>query len=77
MPGWPSAVILRARERLAELEQSAQRHAEQQQSQLPLFGQAPLPPAESEVEHKLAQTDPDELTPKAALELVYQLKKML
>ncbi|MEJ2590560.1 MAG: DNA mismatch repair protein MutS, partial [Candidatus Thiodiazotropha sp.] len=77
LAGVPRAVILRARERLAELEQSAQRHAEQQQSQLPLFGQAPpLPPAESALERKLAETDPDELTPKAALELVYQLKKM-
>jgi DNA mismatch repair protein MutS len=44
LAGVPRDVILRARERLAELELNAQHHAEQQQSQLPLFDQAPPPP---------------------------------
>ncbi|MEJ2593245.1 MAG: DNA mismatch repair protein MutS, partial [Candidatus Thiodiazotropha sp.] len=78
LAGVPRAVILRARERLAELELSAQRHAEQQQNQLPLFDQPPpLPAAESTLERMLDEIDPDELTPRQALEQLYRLKQAL
>jgi DNA mismatch repair protein MutS len=76
LAGVPRDVILRARERLAELELNAQHHAEQQQSQLPLFDQAP-PPPRSAVECLLAEIDPDELTPRQALEQLYRLKQSL
>jgi DNA mismatch repair protein MutS len=45
--------------------------------ELPLFAAAASPPdapAASEVERQLARVDPDTLTPKEALELVYRLK---
>lgn len=78
LAGVPKGVILRARERLAELELSAQRHAEQQQSQLPLFDLTPPPtPKPSTVERLLAEIEPDELTPRQAMEQLYRLKQAL
>ena len=50
---------------------------------LPLFAAAPARPAggiakpvESEVEKALARINPDELTPKQALELLYELRRL-
>ena len=50
---------------------------------LPLFAAAPARPAggvarpvESEVEKALAAVNPDELTPKQALELLYELRRL-
>jgi DNA mismatch repair protein MutS len=77
LAGVPKPVILRARQRLLELEAGAQRHAEQQQSQLPLFDTQPPRPEPSEVEQLLRSIDPDELSPKAALEALYRLKEKL
>ncbi|MES9969947.1 MAG: DNA mismatch repair protein MutS [Candidatus Thiodiazotropha sp.] len=77
LAGVPKTVILRARQRLLELEASAQRHAEQQQSQLPLFDAEPPCPEASEVEQLLREIEPDELSPKEALDLIYRLKKNL
>ncbi|MEW8022403.1 MAG: DNA mismatch repair protein MutS [Candidatus Thiodiazotropha sp.] len=77
LAGVPKPVILRARRRLLALEASAQRHAEQQQSQLPLFDtQAPCTET-SAVERQLHEIDPDELTPREALEALYRLKQKL
>jgi DNA mismatch repair protein MutS len=75
LAGVPPAVIQRARKRLAELEDAAQRHAEQYQAQLPLFEPASAP--ESPVLDNLRQLDPDELTPRQALEQLYRLKQQL
>ncbi|MEW8290783.1 MAG: DNA mismatch repair protein MutS [Candidatus Thiodiazotropha endolucinida] len=77
LAGVPKPVILRARRRLLELEASAQRHAEQQQSQLPLFDPAPPGMEASAVEQQLREIDPDELTPREALEALYRLKQKL
>jgi DNA mismatch repair protein MutS len=77
LAGVPKPVIHRARQRLLELEASAQRHAEQQHSQLPLFDVEPPRPEPSEVEQLLQTIDPDELSPKAALEALYRLKEKL
>ncbi|MES9925702.1 MAG: DNA mismatch repair protein MutS [Candidatus Thiodiazotropha endolucinida] len=77
LAGVPKPVILRARRRLLELEASAQRHAEQQQSQLPLFDPAPPGMEVSAVERQLREIDPDELTPREALEALYRLKQKL
>ena len=77
LAGVPKQVIGKARQRLRELEASAQRHAEQQQSQLPLFDLAAPEPEPSEIETLLERIDPDELTPRQALEQLYQLKQKL
>ncbi|MES9991498.1 MAG: DNA mismatch repair protein MutS [Candidatus Thiodiazotropha sp.] len=75
LAGVPKEVIVRARQRLRELEASAQRHAEQQQSQLPLFDAEPPCPEASEVEQLLQEIEPDELSPREALEALYRLKE--
>jgi DNA mismatch repair protein MutS len=75
LAGVPKPVILRARQRLLELEDSAQRHAEQQQSQLPLFDAEPARGEASAVEKLLHEIEPDELTPREALEALYRLKE--
>ncbi|MCG7923350.1 MAG: DNA mismatch repair protein MutS [Candidatus Thiodiazotropha lotti] len=77
LAGVPKTVIKKARQRLLELEASAQRHAEQQQSQLPLFNLSPEPAESSAVETMLERIDPDELTPRQALEQLYLLKEKL
>ncbi|MCU7877206.1 MAG: DNA mismatch repair protein MutS [Candidatus Thiodiazotropha sp. (ex Lucinoma borealis)] len=77
LAGVPKQVIKRARQRLLELEASAQRHAEQQQSQLPLFDLSPSVTDESAVELLLKEIDPDELTPREALEQLYKLKQTM
>ncbi len=79
LAGVPRGIIERARKRLAELEESAQRHSEQQLDQLPLFSAAaedrPEPEA-SAAEAALDELDPDELTPRQALEALYHLKSL-
>ncbi|WP_456448266.1 DNA mismatch repair protein MutS [Thiolapillus sp.] len=75
LAGVPRAVIQRARKRLRELENAALRHAEQDTPQLALQ-LMPEPPCSSEVEKKLKDIDPDELTPRQALDLLYTLKKL-
>jgi DNA mismatch repair protein MutS len=89
LAGVPTAVIARARDYLAQLEAtrdggaqhpaSANAHG---QGELPLFGApasgaAPAAPpiaAPTELELKLAQIEPDALTPRQALALMYELK---
>ena len=46
------------------------------QKELPLFA-APAQPPPDPVRDALAALDPDELTPKAALETLYRLRKLL
>lgn len=82
LAGIPKEIIQRARTRLHELEQSAQKHADQQANQLPLFGMDSAADDEnnSGAEHivleRLQAIVPDELSPKQALEELYRLKKM-
>jgi DNA mismatch repair protein MutS len=75
LAGVPPGVIRRARKRLAELEDAAQRHAEQYQAQLPLFD--PVSAPEAPVLDSLRRLDPDALTPRQALEQLYRLKQQL
>jgi DNA mismatch repair protein MutS len=78
LAGVPKPVILRARERLRELEQNAQQHAELQQAQIPLFDMtSSSEPEISEAEKLLEEINPDELTPRQALEALYRLKEAL
>jgi DNA mismatch repair protein MutS len=72
LAGVPRAVIERARLRLRELEDAAQRHSDSGATQLSLF---PLEPPNPAVE-TLKGVDPDALTPRAALDLLYRLKAL-
>ncbi|MCG8427879.1 MAG: DNA mismatch repair protein MutS, partial [Chromatiales bacterium] len=79
LAGVPKSVIKRARVRLGELEQSAQRHADQQVNQLSLFApEAPVEPAceASEALLELESINPDELSPREALDALYRLKDL-
>ena len=74
LAGMPAAVVNHARKALGALEA----HAESAQTQVDLF--APPPVAEaapaSAVDKALAGIDPDQLSPRDALEALYQLKKL-
>ncbi len=79
LAGVPREIIKRARTRLRELEQAAQQHAEQQMNQLSLFGVGADDEVGLEVNAVLSELeliDPDELTPKQALEQIYRLKRL-
>jgi DNA mismatch repair protein MutS len=78
LAGLPSAAVRRAEAVLKRLE--AKEGSAKRLEDLPLFAAiAPPTPSElretSEAEKILAELDPDTLTPKEALELVYRLKK--
>ena len=85
LAGLPAAVVARAEEVLAALEKGEQSGAVSRLADdLPLFAAAPARPAsgtakakESEVEKALASVNPDELSPKQALELLYELRQKL
>ncbi|MBS0527084.1 MAG: DNA mismatch repair protein MutS [Proteobacteria bacterium] len=84
LAGLPAVVVKRAEEVLAALEKGEQSGAVTRLADdLPLFAAAPKRPAggvaraaESEVEKALAGINPDELTPKQALELLYELRRL-
>jgi DNA mismatch repair protein MutS len=72
LAGVPRAVIERARTRLRELEDAAQRHTQRESTQLPLFPlEAPHPALDA-----LREVDPDGLSPREALEVLYRLKEL-
>ncbi len=85
LAGLPAAVVARAEQVLAVLEKGEQSGAVTKLvDDLPLFAAAPsrpasgtAKPAESEVEKALASVNPDELSPKQALELLYELRRKL
>lgn len=74
LAGVPSLVIQSARAKLRELEaQSAHRHPVQR----PYQQELPIAPQPHPILEKLAQLNPDDLTPKKALEILYQLIREL
>ncbi|HEY4115736.1 MAG TPA: DNA mismatch repair protein MutS [Rhizomicrobium sp.] len=80
LAGLPAAVVARAEEVLRALEEGREGHKPLARiDDLPLFApQAPVAPAsKSEIEAMLRDVSPDALTPKQALELLYQLKAIL
>jgi DNA mismatch repair protein MutS len=85
LAGLPPAVVARAEQVLAALEKGEQSGAVTRLADdLPLFAAAPARPAggmakpqESEVEKALSNVNPDELTPREALELLYALRARL
>ncbi|MCW8947287.1 MAG: DNA mismatch repair protein MutS [Sedimenticola sp.] len=76
LAGVPRSIIKRAAQRLRELELSAQRHTDQHTSQLSLFATEPEPTSPSPALDALAKIDPDELTPRQALDELYRLKSL-
>ena len=75
LAGVPNIILKRAKQKLKELEshyqQSATSHVDS--SQLSLISI----PDESKVELELQQIDPDSLTPREALDVLYRLKRLL
>ncbi len=82
LAGLPAAAIHRAEEVMASLEQSEQAGAlARLADDLPLFAAVPKRPApaveSSQVEARLAEVDADGLNPRAALDLIYELRGLL
>ncbi len=78
LAGLPRAVVERARAVLARLEAGRERSGGGGLQALPLFAdQPPPPPPPSALEVALRQADPDRLTPKEALDLLYRLRALL
>ncbi|WP_456417285.1 DNA mismatch repair protein MutS [Thiolapillus sp.] len=77
LAGVPRTVITRARKRLQELENAALRHAELQMPQLSLQLTPEQTPEHDLLTNALEEIDPDELTPKQALDALYRLKTLL
>ena len=76
LAGVPSHVIKQARQRLLELEENARNHADNSINQLSLF--EPCEEATgSAVEEKLAALNIDDMTPREALQALYDLKEEL
>jgi DNA mismatch repair protein MutS len=82
--GLPQSVIDRARtvlERLEEGERNMGSHAAMLVDDLPLFAARPMAKperlAKSELEARLRSTHPDDLSPRDALSLVYELRALL
>ena len=84
LAGLPAAVVSRAEEVLAVLEKGEQSGAVTRLADdLPLFAAAPARPTsgagkpkESAVEKALEAVNPDELTPRQALDLLYELRRL-
>ena len=79
LAGLPDPVIARAREILAALEEGSATSPKAIIDDLPLFAASPQPleqPKTNPAIEKLARVLPDELTPKQALELIYELKSL-
>jgi DNA mismatch repair protein MutS len=78
LAGVPRTVIERARKRLGELEHAAREHADREQPQLALFGQetASTAPVADPLRERLAAVAVDDLSPRQALELLYELSSL-
>jgi DNA mismatch repair protein MutS len=74
LAGLPKSAVERARAVLARLEASGGSARVEIVEDLPLFAQVIEETKPSEIEAELARINPDQLTPKEALELVYRLK---
>jgi DNA mismatch repair protein MutS len=79
LAGVPKAVVNQAKQKLSQLETSSARESKPAKQSGPVKEehQLNLLPEPSEVEITLSNIDPDDLTPKQALALIYELKKQL
>jgi DNA mismatch repair protein MutS len=79
LAGMPPTVVSRARDILTRLEEDNQ--TKLRLDDLPLFSTShaaePVSRAPSKVETTLKTVNPDDLSPKEALELIYNLHKLL
>ena len=80
LAGLPQAVTKRASQLVAMLESQTISSSPAIQSELPLLAQMDIGAEEaetgSELLEKLAEIEPDSLTPKQALDLIYTLKQL-
>jgi len=77
LAGIPLRVVEAARDKLVELENQTSQREGSHSSQLPLFGaEQPAERRASAVERAVSEADPDRLTPKQALDLLYDLKAL-
>jgi DNA mismatch repair protein MutS len=77
LAGVPASVIRRARRFLAALEAGRRSHAPGPQAELELLPPDPADIAPDELRAALAELDPDALSPRAALDALYALKRLL
>jgi DNA mismatch repair protein MutS len=78
LAGLPAAVVLRAEEVLRALEEGREGHKPLAKiDDLPLFGASAPDSKTSAVEEALKMVEPDSLSPKEALEILYDLKRKL
>ncbi|EOW9237060.1 DNA mismatch repair protein MutS [Vibrio cholerae] len=78
LAGVPKPVIKNARAKLQQLELLSSQPAETRKpGRVDIANQLSLIPEPSAVEQALAGVDPDQLTPRQALDMLYQLKKLL
>jgi len=84
LAGLPQIVVERAKVVLEALEKGEREGGSARKAivdDLPLFSATPAPPSakakDSQVEGRLKTVLPDELTPKEALSLIYELREML
>ena len=83
LAGLPESVLARARDVLATLEAENRKSPRKPATELPLFTQQPIAapqavaqPQRCEALEKLAATNPDDLSPREALALLYELKTL-
>ena len=77
LAGLPTAVVERAKFLLARLEADARAAPAQRLFEdLPLFAQQPTPSMEELLREKLATLDPDQMSPREALDALYGLKSI-
>ncbi len=78
LAGLPEPVLARAREILTVLENDAARAPARMLDDLPLFSLSPPPePAQTDpVLERIDELVPDELTPRQAIDLIYELKRL-
>jgi DNA mismatch repair protein MutS len=78
LAGLPETVLSRARQVLGVLESRSSGNSAPMLDDLPLFAAAPAPkkPDINPLDSMLDQVRPDELTPRQALDMLYELKKI-
>jgi DNA mismatch repair protein MutS len=76
LAGLPKSAVERARAVLARLEQTGGAVKVDISEELPLFAQVVAETAPSELEAALADLNPDALSPREALEILYRLKSL-
>lgn len=79
LAGLPDHVVTRAQEVLDILEKREAGSMEEGMNQLPLFAARPQPKPEKHKDllaQKMKSINPDEMTPRQAIELIYELKKL-